>query len=451
MSAKILIVDDETDLESLISQKFKKQISADEYQFIFARNGIEALTKLQLHPDIDMVLSDINMPEMDGLTLLATLNHLFPSIKIVMISDCKDIEKMRLSMNNGAFDFLIKPLDFKDLEITINKTLQQVQILKKKLQLQQKKEEKLQQSEKKFREQVQELQQELDDLKRDQVQLIQTEKMSSLSQLVAGIAHEINNPVNFISGNLIYVSDYIQELLTIIDLYQQNCPDPEPDLQSLLETIDLNFLSEDLFKIVSSMKVGSDRLRKIVLSLRNFSRLDESGIKQVNIHEGIDNTLMILQHRLKSRGTHEAIEVIREYGDLPLVECYPGELNQVFMHIINNAIDAFDVSDQESEYQPKFLNPSIWIRTEVLSSSSVVIQIKDNGSGMTESVKKRLFDPFFTTKPVGKGTGLGLAVSYQLIVEKHKGVLRCESEVGKGTSFWVEIPFYQLRSAVVYA
>jgi len=450
MSAKILIVDDETDLESLISQKFKKQISANEYQFIFARNGIEALTKLQLHPDIDMVLSDINMPEMDGLTLLATLNHLFPSIKIVMISDCKDIEKMRLSMNNGAFDFLIKPIDFQDLEITINKTLQQVQIIKRKLQLQQKKEKKLQQSEKLFREQVQELQQELDELKRSQVQLIQTEKMSSLSQLVAGIAHEINNPVNFISGNLIYVSDYIQELLTIIDLYQQNCPNPEPDLQNLLETIDLNFLSDDLFKIVSSMKVGSDRLRKIVLSLRNFSRLDESGIKQVNIHEGIDNTLMILQHRLKSRGTHEAIEVIREYGDLPLVECYPGELNQVFMHIINNAIDAFDVSDQESEYQNKFLNPSIWIRTEVLSSSSVVIQIKDNGSGMTEAVKKRLFDPFFTTKPVGKGTGLGLAVSYQLIVEKHKGVLRCESELGKGTIFWVEIPFYQVRSAVIY-
>src|SRR6478672_3526432 len=324
MSAKILIVDDETALASLIIQNFKKQISANEYQFIFARNGLEALTKLQLHPDIDMVLSDINMPEMDGLTLLATLNHLFPSIKIVMISDCKDIEKMRLSMNNGAFDFLIKPIDFQDLEITINKTLQQVQIIKRKLQLQQKKEKKLQQSEKLFREQVQELQQELDELKRSQVQLIQTEKMSSLSQLVAGIAHEINNPVNFISGNLIYVSDYIQELLTIIDLYQQNCPNPEPDLQNLLETIDLNFLSDDLFKIVSSMKVGSDRLRKIVLSLRNFSRLDESGIKQVNIHEGIDNTLMILQHRLKSRGTHEAIEVIREYGDLPLVECYPG-------------------------------------------------------------------------------------------------------------------------------
>lgn len=274
-------------------------------------------------------------------------------------------------------------------------------------------------------------------LQETQTQLIQHEKMSSLGQLVAGVAHEINNPVNFIHGNITHANKYIKDLLQLLNLYHQHYPQSHREIRAFAEEIDLEFISDDLTKILSSMSMGTNRIREIVLSLRNFSRLDEAEKKPVDIHEGIENTLLILHHRLKSTGIKVGISVIKEYGNLPLVDCYPGQLNQVFMNILTNAIDALEPPFLE-EGQKR--NPEIRIRTAVLDNNFVDIGIADNGGGMTEAVRKRLFDPFFTTKPVGKGTGLGLSISYQIVVEKHGGSLKCLSEPGVGTEFLIQIP-----------
>ncbi|MFQ4142266.1 sensor histidine kinase [Chlorogloeopsis sp. ULAP02] len=289
-----------------------------------------------------------------------------------------------------------------------------------------------------------ELQQTLHELQKTQAPLIQTEKMSSLGQLVAGVAHEINNPVNFIHGNIAHVNEYTKGLLELLCLYQQEYINPKQTIQEKAEDIELDFLVEDMPKILSSMKMGTQRIKDIVLSLRNFSRLDEAEMKAVDIHEGIDSTLLILQNRLKAKTEHSAIEIIKEYGNLPKVECYPGQLNQVFMNIISNAIDALDSYNQKRSQQEIRNNPSKITICTKLVNNRVVVLIADNGSGMTPEVKRKLFDPFFTTKPVGQGTGLGLSISYKIIVEKHAGVLRCESELGKGTEFWIEIPLCQI-------
>ncbi|MBD2039949.1 sensor histidine kinase [Microcoleus sp. FACHB-672] len=287
---------------------------------------------------------------------------------------------------------------------------------------------------------TQELQQALDHLRQAQSQLVQAEKMSSLGQLVAGVAHEINNPVNFIHGNLIHANQYIQDLLELLTLYDRQYPDSTLDIQTKVEDIDLEFLREDLPRILRSMQVGTERIREIVQSLRNFSRLDEAEIKTVEIHEGIDSTLMILQGRLKANSQRPTIQVLRDYGSLPLVECYAGQLNQVFMNILTNAIDALEERDTKRSPTELSQHPSqITIRTEAVADQ-VVIRIADNALGMPEEVQKRLFDPFFTTKAVGKGTGLGMSISYQIVTEKHGGSLTCISELGQGTEFVIQIP-----------
>lgn len=290
---------------------------------------------------------------------------------------------------------------------------------------------------------AQELQAALEQLKQIQSQLIQSEKMSSLGQMVAGIAHEINNPVNFIYGNLSYLDCYSHDLMNLVRLYQKKYPHPDQEISQYIENIDLDFLQEDLSKILGSMKIGADRIREIVLSLRNFSRLDESDIKQVDIHEGIDSTLLILKNRLKGKPGFPPIEVIKKYGQLPKVECYVGQLNQVFMNLIANAIDALEEAHQHrSRQENREHRNKIIIETE-LHSQSVLIKIKDNGLGIKPEIKSKLFDPFFTTKPVGKGTGMGLSISYQIIVQKHGGSLECISEPGKGAEFHVKIPLIQ--------
>lgn len=285
----------------------------------------------------------------------------------------------------------------------------------------------------------------LQELKKTQGQLVQTEKMSSLGQLVAGIGHEINNPVNFIHGNLSHAHEYTQDILRLLEIYQEEYPDSTATIQEEAELIDLDFLREDLPKLLSSMQVGSERIREIVKSLRNFSRVDEAEYKPANIHEGIDSTLMILQNRLKGKSESCGIEVVKEYGELPPVECYPGQLNQVFMNLLTNAIDAFDEYNQQSVSTQEFkaTTSQIRISTQTLDSKSIAIHIADNGPGIPAEIVSRLFDPFFTTKPVGKGTGLGLAISYQIVVEKHHGELKCMSQLGKGTEFMIEIPVTQ--------
>lgn len=272
--------------------------------------------------------------------------------------------------------------------------------------------------------------------------------MSSLGQLVAGVAHEINNPVNFIYGNLKYAKDYTQCLLNLVHLYEQFYANPVSEIQEYIKKIELDFLVDDLPKILNSMEVGAERISEIVLSLRNFSRLDEAEKKKVDIHQGLDSTLLILQSRFKDSVDRPGIKVVKNYGDLPLVDCYAGQLNPVFMNIISNAIDALDNYDSRRAIAEIHANPNtITITTEVIETNCV-IRIADNGSGITEAVKERLFDPFFTTKPVGKGTGLGLSISYQIIVEKHGGTLRCISEPEQGTEFWIEIPLSMNKQAL---
>ncbi len=293
---------------------------------------------------------------------------------------------------------------------------------------------------------TEQLEQALSELQKTQTQLVQSEKMSSLGQLVAGVAHEINNPVTFIYANLAHAETYTQDILGLLKLYQQRYPNPTPDIESEIEAIDLDFLIEDLPRLLNSMKFGAERICEIVGALRNFSRLAEAEIKAVDIHEGLNSTLTILQNRLKAQGNHPEIQVIKEYGKLPHVECYAGQLNQVFMNLLSNAIDAVDEHNQRLTLEQIKANPSfIRIQTEVLDDRQVAIRISDNGPGMAEHIKARIFDPFFTTKPVGAGTGLGLSISYQIVVDKHGGQLHCFSQVGQGTEFVIEIPLLQRK------
>ncbi|MEH2375768.1 PAS domain-containing sensor histidine kinase [Nostoc sp.] len=340
-------------------------------------------------------------------------------------------------------------------------------------------------SEAQLRQQAQDLKETLRELQHTQTQLIQSEKMSSLGQLVAGVAHEINNPVNFIYGNLNPAKEYTQDLLSLLQLYQSHYPQPVPEIEDFAELIELDFLKSDLLQIISSMKVGADRIREIVLSLRTFSRLDEAEMKAVDIHEGIDSTLMILQSRFKGNDQRPTIEIIKEYAKLPLVQCYTGQLNQVFMNILSNAIDALeegvgkvrpplgirgngdegDQGDKGNNQFPILLYErlrqrqrsvqvpnaqcpisTIRICTQLQEPNQVTIRITDNGLGIPEDVKKQLFNPFFTTKPIGKGTGMGLAISYQIIRERHGGSLECISQPGQGAEFVIKIPLIQHNS-----
>ncbi|MCT7956277.1 sensor histidine kinase [Laspinema palackyanum] len=281
------------------------------------------------------------------------------------------------------------------------------------------------------------VEEQLQEIQQAQTQLIQTEKMSSLGQLVAGIAHEINNPINFITGNIEHSNHYIQDILEIVKLYQKEHPNPSPELQELIEDVDLEFVIADLTKMLSSMSMGSERIRQIVLSLRNFSRLDESEKKRVDIHEGIDSTLLLCNHRL-----HPNIEVITRYDELQPIECYPAQLNQVFMHLISNAIDALE-SKPNKESNPLQSHRQIVIQTQKLNERTIQVKISDNGLGMDEAIRSKIFDPFYTTKPPGKGTGLGLSIVYR-VVEKHGGKIEVSSQPGRGTEFRITLPIEPL-------
>jgi PAS domain S-box-containing protein len=307
----------------------------------------------------------------------------------------------------------------------------------------------LQESEARERSKALQLEIAINKLKTTQAQLVQNEKMVSLGQLVAGVAHEINNPVSFIHGNLSPARGYTLDLLELIKVYQQHYPHPAAEVLKKIDDIDLGYVAEDLPKVFNSMQVGTDRIVEIVKSLRNFSRLDEADKKSVDIHEGIESSLMILQNRLKSHSSRPGIQVVKDYRELPKVECFPGQLNQVFMNILINAIDALEERDKQREPAECDRHPStITIRTYLAAAQKVGVSIADNGQGIPESVSSRLFDPFFTTKPVGKGTGLGLSISYSIIVDRHGGKLNCISALGQGAEFAIEIPVQQILTDI---
>ena len=286
----------------------------------------------------------------------------------------------------------------------------------------------------------QNLQSTIHELKTTQMQLVQTEKMSSLGQLVAGVAHEINNPVNFIYGNTKPATGYVEDMFGLLNLYRKTYPEPPSSILETIEEIDLDFIEKDLPKLLGSIQMGADRIRQIVLSLRTFSRLDEAEVKNANIHEGIDSTLVILGSRLKAKPNRPEIELLKEYDDLPLIECYAGQLNQVFMNILANSIDAVEECYFSSQDSSESYHGKISIKTQLLASDEILIEISDNGKGMTSCTLDKVFDPFFTTKAVGKGTGMGMPISYQIITERHAGNLTCESTVNVGTSFRIQIP-----------
>ncbi|WP_256529940.1 hybrid sensor histidine kinase/response regulator [Limnofasciculus baicalensis] len=412
--AKILVVDDEVDLESLLRQRLRKKIRAKEFELIFARSGKEALQKIKSDRTIDMVLTDLSMPEMDGLTLLNKLREIDENIKAVVISAFGDLKNIRAAMNCGAFDFITKPIDFDDLIITINKTLAYVKQIRETL----------------FR------------LQQAQLQLIQHEKMAVLGQLVAGLAHEMNNPLASIKGSIFLVNDAAQKLITYLQLYQEQFPNSCNEIAEYAEDINLDHIINSLPRMLVVMGGSTDRLIAISNSLRTFSRGDTESKVLANIHDGIDSTIMILQHRMKANSKSPGIRIVKEYGDIPNIKCYLGQLNQVFMNIIVNGIDACEEDNLNRSFEEIEANPNrIVVKTKLTKDKQgVVIEIQDNGTGMTEEVKSRMFEQLFTTKPVGKGTGFGLSISRRIVEEIHGGSLNCTSVLGKGTEFAIAIP-----------
>ena len=411
----ILAVDDVPANLELLAEILSQQ----PYKVRTIPNGALAVKSALANPPY-LILLDILMPEMDGYQVCQALktNPKTADIPVIFISSLSEGFNKAKAFAVGGVDYITKPFLAEEVIARIDNQLR------------------IKNQEKQLQEKANQLKLTLKDLQLTQAQLIQTEKMLSLGRMVAGIAHEINNPINFISGNIDYGRSYSQDLIRLIELYQQTYPQPTPEIQQLSDKIDLDFLIEDWLNLSNSMQVGAKRIQKIVQSLRLFAHLDQAELKAVDIHEGIENTLLLLQHRLKAEGNRGDIKVIKEYGLIPQISCYPSQLNQVFLHLISNAIDALA--------QNLGKTPTITIRTEIKQQQNsdnfaAVIIIADNGSGISQEVLPKIFDPFFTTKPIGSGTGLGLSISHQIVREKHKGKINCVSALGQGTELIIEI------------
>ncbi|MEG5139624.1 MULTISPECIES: hybrid sensor histidine kinase/response regulator [unclassified Microcoleus] len=474
----ILIVDDNPNNLAVLFEF----LTESGFKVLVARTGESAIKKAEYSLP-DLILLDVLMPPgIDGFETCRRLKagDLTKDIPVIFMTALNETKDKVKGFSLGAVDYVTKPIQNEEVlarvkaHLSVCKLTQKLQqqnvrmeqeIVDRKqaqinleqlaAELEKRVESRtvelsqtndLLKEEVNQRQQTQEnLQKSLDKLKQAQSLLIQSEKMSALGQMVAGIAHEINNPVNFICGNLNYVRDYAEDILKVLDLYQQHYPDPAPEITSTAEAVELEFIQEDLRKMLNSMQVGGDRIREIILSLRSFSRQEGGEMQPIDIHEGIDSTLMILHNRLKFKANRPAIEVIKEYDpDLKNVECCGGEINQVFMNILANAIDAIEESCSEKTVEEIKANPYlIRICTKVSNSNTAIIRIYDSGAGISEDLCDRIFDPFFTTKPIGKGTGIGLSISWHIVTEKHGGSLQCCSTPGQGTEFAIELPIRQ--------
>ncbi|WP_445638108.1 histidine kinase [Nostoc sp. DSM 114161] len=421
----ILLVDDNPNNLKVLSEA----IGRCGWKALMATDGESAIEQIEYaHPDL--ILLDIMMPGLDGFETCRRLkaNAVTQNIPIIFMTALSDATDKVKGLEIGAVDYITKPFQQEEVIARLKLHLK-ISHLTRTL-------------EQRVQERTAELSQSLQQLQQTQLQLIQSEKMSTLGQLVAGIGHEINNPIGFISGNCSHIEEYVNALFRLVNLQQQKLPHSDPEIEEFVEEIDLEYMAEDLPKLLLSMHQGIGRLKDISLSLRTFARADISSKVEFQVHEGIDSTLMLLKHRLKDQGDRPKIEVVTQYSELPSITCYPGQLNQVFMNIIANAIDAFDDLHQNR------LNREIaaWDNTIAITTSvdrqqkTVTICIEDNALGMPPEVQARIFEPSFTTKPVGKGTGLGLAISYQIIVDKHNGQINCSSISGKGTRFIITLP-----------
>ncbi|MEG4941946.1 response regulator [Microcoleus sp. F4-D5] len=419
----ILVVDDTPANLEVVCET----LSDAGYEVATAIDGDRALKRVRAYPP-DLILLDIQMPGIDGFETCQRLkaDPRTASIPIIFMTALSDADSKVKGFVLGAVDYITKPFQEQEVLARVKTHLQLRQLTKN--------------LEQRVAEQTADLEAALTQLQQSQLQLVHTEKMSALGNLVAGVAHEINNPLGFIAGNLKPAQDYITDLFKLIDLYQKELLYPSASLQAMVEEIDLEYLQDDLPKLIDSMQEGVDRIRTISTSLRTFSRSDCDLPIHYNIHDGIDSTLLILKHRLKANESRPEIQVITDYGDLPLVECFAGQLNQVFMNLLANAIDALEESNKGRSFAQVKANPNqITVKTQ-LSESQVAIRIQDNGIGMTDAVKPKIFEHLFTTKDVGQGTGLGLAIAHQIVVQKHCGSLEVNSTLGEGTEFVISIP-----------
>ncbi|MEH1821253.1 MAG: response regulator [Nostoc sp.] len=378
----------------------------------------------------DLILLDVMMPGIDGFETCKMLkeNPATCDIPVIFMTANSDTDSKVKGLSIGAVDYITKPFHEEELLARI-KTHLQLRNLTKTL-------------EKRVVERTAALSRALKDLQESQLQLVQTEKMSALGQLVAGVAHEINNPVGFIHGNLGHASVYFQDMVNLIDLYQKHYPNPVIEIQEKITAIDLKHILSDLPNLISSMKEGVQRIRNISTSLRTFSRADSDRKVSCNIHDGIDSTIMILKHRLKASEDRPDIQIIKDYDKLPDLECFIGQLNQVFMNLLANAIDALEESNLGRTYLEIEADPNqVLIQTLLTEDKNhILIRIKDNGVGMSADIQQKIFDHLFTTKPVGQGTGLGLSIARQIVVEKHGGTLEVNSVLGKGSEFIIRLP-----------
>ncbi|HIK50819.1 MAG TPA: response regulator [Oscillatoriales cyanobacterium M59_W2019_021] len=424
-NSEILIVDDTPNNLRLLSD----MLSDRGYEVRKAIDGQMALTSARVDPP-DLILLDIVMPDIDGYQVCQKLKSDAKTrqIPVIFLSALDDpLDKVK-AFQVGGIDYITKPFQIEEVLVRVRSQLT-LRYLTQNLEAQ-------------VAKRTAELTQALHDLQEAQLQIVQAEKMATLGQLVSGIAHEINNPIGFIEGNLTLVDKGVNHLLEHLQLYQKFVPNPSPEIEASAEQIELEYLVEELPEMLESMKLGTDRIRQLSVSLRKFSRRDDRRQVAANLHDGIDSTLVILKHRLKANKYRPEIQIIKKYGNLPPVKCYPNQLNQVFMNLLANSIDAIDELGEGRSYaEMEKGSHHISIRTGISPDrTKVAIEIADNGPGMPPEVRERIFDRLYTTKPPGKGMGLGLSISHQIVTEKHHGRLRCSSTLGEGTKFTIEIP-----------